>query len=83
VALYHSYLLPWTVIPEENQRLKRNVLTALVVAVVFGLAVPFFAGEKSRPVKSRGTSSPAGATGYGEAKAQAAPAAAQGREKEA
>jgi TonB family protein len=46
VALYHSYLLPWTVIPEENQRLKRNVLTALVVAVVFGLAVPFLPVKK-------------------------------------
>ncbi|MGD8569132.1 MAG: AgmX/PglI C-terminal domain-containing protein [Gammaproteobacteria bacterium] len=46
MALYHSYLLPWTVVPEENQRLKRNVLTALVIAVIFGLTVPFLPVKK-------------------------------------
>ena len=41
MALYHSYVLPWTSIPEEDQRLKRNLLVTLVAALVFGLVVPF------------------------------------------
>ena len=41
MALYHSYILPWTTIPEESDRLKRNLLVTLVIAIVFGLAVPF------------------------------------------
>ena len=40
-ALYHSYILPWTAIPEEDARLKRNLQIALVLAIVFGLVVPF------------------------------------------
>ena len=40
-ALYHSYLLPWTAIPEEDARLKRNLQISLVLAIVFGLVVPF------------------------------------------
>ncbi|WP_455206245.1 TonB family protein [Kaarinaea lacus] len=40
-ALYHSYVLPWTSIPEEDARLKRNLQIALVFALVFGLVVPF------------------------------------------
>ena len=40
-ALYHSYLLPWTAIPEEDARLKRNLQVTLVLAIVFGLVVPF------------------------------------------
>jgi len=46
VALYHSYNLPWTPVPEEDQRLKRNMIAALVAALIFGLVVPFL------PVKS-------------------------------
>jgi len=41
VALYHSYILPWTSIPEEDSRLKRNVQITLVLALIFGLVVPF------------------------------------------
>jgi TonB family protein len=40
-ALYHSYVLPWTAIPEEDARLKRNLQIVLVLALVFGLVVPF------------------------------------------
>lgn len=41
MALYHSYILPWTSIPEEDSRLKRNLQITLVLALVFGLVVPF------------------------------------------
>jgi TonB family protein len=41
VALYHSYILPWTSIPEEDSRLKRNLQITLVLALIFGLVVPF------------------------------------------
>lgn len=45
-ALYHSYILPWTSIPEENQRLKRNVLVGVVFALIFGIAMPFMPVQK-------------------------------------
>lgn len=41
MALFHSYILPWTSIPEEDERLKRNVLIALVLSVIFGIVMPF------------------------------------------
>jgi len=46
VALYHSYVLPWTAIPEEDQRLKRNMTISLVFAFVFGVVVPFLPVQK-------------------------------------
>jgi len=46
VALYHSYNLPWTPVPEEDQRLKRNMIAALVAALIFGLVVPFLPVKK-------------------------------------
>ncbi|WP_455365928.1 TonB family protein [Kaarinaea lacus] len=46
MALYHSYILPWTAIPEEDARLKRNLQIALVLALVFGLVVPFLPVQK-------------------------------------
>jgi len=45
-ALYHSYILPWTAIPEENQRLKKNVLISVVFALIFGIAMPFLPLQK-------------------------------------
>ncbi|MCI0505874.1 MAG: TonB family protein [Gammaproteobacteria bacterium] len=45
-ALYHSYVLPWTAIPEEDTRLKRNLQIALVLALIFGLVVPFLPVKK-------------------------------------
>ena len=41
MALYHSYNLPWTPVPEEDERLKRNMIAALAVALVLGLVMPF------------------------------------------
>lgn len=41
MALYHSYSLPWTPIPEEDQRLKRNMIASLVAALIMGLVIPF------------------------------------------
>jgi TonB family protein len=41
VALFHSYNLPWTPVPEEDERLKRNMIVALVAALIMGLVVPF------------------------------------------
>lgn len=46
MALYHSYVLPWTAIPEEDARLKRNMLVSLVLAVIFGIVVPFLPVQK-------------------------------------
>lgn len=45
-ALYHSYVLPWTAIPEETERLKRNMLVSLVAALIFGLVMPFLPVKK-------------------------------------
>ena len=45
-ALYHSYVLPWTAIPEESERLKRNMLICLVAALIFGLVTPFLPVKK-------------------------------------
>ncbi len=41
MALYHSYNLPWTPVPEEDERLKRNMIAALVAALILGLVMPF------------------------------------------
>jgi len=41
VALYHSYVLPWTAIPEEDQRIRRNLIISITIAVIFGAIVPF------------------------------------------
>lgn len=41
MALFHSYNLPWTPVPEEDARLKRNMVAALVAALIMGLVVPF------------------------------------------
>ena len=47
MALYHSYTLPWTPIPEEDQRLKRNMIASLVAALILGMIIPFL------PVKEK------------------------------
>jgi TonB family protein len=41
MSLFRSYVLPWTAIPEEDTRLKRNLQVALALALIFGLVVPF------------------------------------------
>lgn len=40
VAYYHSYVLPWTVVPEETKRLKKIVQLVLLCFVVLGLVIP-------------------------------------------
>ncbi|HEY5604187.1 MAG TPA: AgmX/PglI C-terminal domain-containing protein [Gammaproteobacteria bacterium] len=40
-ALYHSYILPWTAIPEEDARLKRNLQIILTLTLIFGVVAPF------------------------------------------
>jgi len=39
--LFHSFELPWSLIQEEVERLKRLVVVFLAVTVVIGLIIPF------------------------------------------
>jgi len=39
--LFHSFELPWSLIQEEVERLKRLVVICLAVTVVIGLIIPF------------------------------------------
>lgn len=45
-ALYHSFTLPWTVIQEEIERLKRIFVVIVAATVVFGLVIPFIPVKK-------------------------------------
>lgn len=45
-VLYHSYVLPWTRVVEEAERLKKLVIGVVFSVVLFGLVIPFIPIEK-------------------------------------
>jgi protein TonB len=45
-VLYHSYVLPWTLVLEEVERLKKLVIVVVFSVVLFGLVIPFIPIQK-------------------------------------
>jgi len=45
-ALYHSFTLPWTIIREELERLKRILIVVMVITLVLGFIVPLVPVKK-------------------------------------